>query len=345
MNKEVVVITGGGTGGHLKIADTLTTEFIKAGVNVVFIGSINGQDKTWFENDDRFLDTLFLNTRGVVNKGKLGKVFSLLNMFLKAISCIKVFKKYNVTKVISVGGFSAAPATFASIINSKISSKCDLYIHEQNSVLGKLNQVTKKYAKEIFSSYLDSSIIKDYPVDIKFFENARIRKEIKTIGFFGGSQGAKAINDFAISTAKELNAKGIKIIHQTGKNDFNRIKKIYDELGIQADVFDFTKDFISKMNECDFCVSRAGASTLWELAANNLPALFIPYKYAAANHQYYNAKNLLDKNLCFLKNEDELKKEDLLEVLNCDIEKISTGLKVSIHKDGASKIVKTILEN
>ena len=341
MNQESVVITGGGTGGHLKIADTFIDELIKQNVEVIFIGSINGQDKAWFENDERLKECFFLDTRGVVNKGKVGKVLSLINMFFKAIKCMTILKKYNIKKVISVGGFSAAPATFASIFTKN----CNLYIHEQNSVMGKLNQTTKKYAKEIFSSYLDSSKIKDYPVSSVFFQTARVRTQIKTIGFFGGSQGARVINDFALNVAKDLDEKGIKIIHQAGKNDFDRVKNEYEKLGIKVDVFDFTKDFISKMNECDFCVSRAGASTLWELAANNLPALFVPYKYAAANHQYYNAKDLFDKNLCFLKNEDELNKDDFLELLSCDIKKISEGLKSSISKDAASKIVKTILEN
>ena len=338
---KTVVITGGGTGGHLKIADTFVDELIKQNIDVIFIGSRNGQDKAWFENDSRFKETIFLDTRGVVNKGKIGKFLSLLNMVLKAFICIGVFNKYNVQKVISVGGYSAAPATFAAVFKSK----CNLYIHEQNSVLGKLNLLTKKYAKEIFSSYLNSSKVKDYPVNEIFFQNSRLRTKIKTIGFFGGSQGASAINDYAIGVARYLNDKGIRIIHQTGKNDFNKIKKEYENLGIKADVFDFTKDFISKMNECDFCISRAGASTLWELCANNLPALFVPYKYAAANHQYYNAKDLLDKNLCFLRSEDELSINDLNEILSCDIKKISEGLKSSIESNGASKIVKTILED
>ena len=65
---------------------------------------------------------------------------------------------------------------------------------------------------------------------------------------------------------------------------------------IDADVFDFTKDITEKMYEADFCVSRAGASTLFELCANNLPTFFVPFKYAASNHQYYNAKALLEKN-------------------------------------------------
>ncbi|MFV7791456.1 glycosyltransferase, partial [Aliarcobacter lanthieri] len=98
----------------------------------------------------------------------------------------------------------------------------------------------------------------------------------------------------------------------------------YQQNSINADIFDFTKDIMSKMNEADFCVSRAGASTLFELCANNLPTFFIPFKYAAANHQYFNAKELFDKKLCFLQIEDELDENYFFSCLNSDIEKIST---------------------
>jgi len=164
--KEIVVITGGGTGGHLKVADSFIEELYNRGDEIVFIGSSNGQDKDWFENDLRLKDKIFLDTRGVVNKSSLGKVLSLLNIFKKTLYCLTIFRKYKVKKVISVGGFSAAAATFASII----SPFTKLYIHEQNSKMGKLNELTSKFAKNVFSSFHDFSPIKDYPESKEFFD-------------------------------------------------------------------------------------------------------------------------------------------------------------------------------
>lgn len=339
--KEYIVISGGGTGGHLKIADIFIDELKSRGFGIIFIGSSNGQDSFWFENDDRLDEKIFLKTSGVVNKKGLNKLFSLINIFSKAFFCLKILKKYKVKKVICVGGFSAASASIASIFKKD----CNLYLHEQNSKIGSLNQKMFKFAKKAYSSFHSFSPIKDYPVDIKFFENARIRKELKSICFLGGSQGAKAINDFALRLAPKLNAMGIKIIHQSGKNDFLRVKKEYENLQIKADVFDFTKDLVSKMKEADFAVSRAGASTLFELCANNLPSFFIPFKYAASNHQYYNAKALLDKSLCFLQNEDELDENYFFDSLNSDIEKISLGLKEFIKPNAIKKIVDDILDD
>lgn len=338
---ETVVVTGGGTGGHLKVADAFIEEFHNRGINVIFIGSSNGQDKSWFENDRRLKKTIFLDTRGVVNKNSFGKVTSLLNIFSKTMQCLAVYSKYNVQTVISVGGFSAAAATFASILKFG----CKLYIHEQNSKMGKLNEITSKFATEVFSSFDENSLVKDYPVAKEFFETGRVRDEIKTIAFFGGSQGAICINNFALKVAPRLNEMGIKIIHQAGKNDFHRVAEEYKKLNINADVFDFSKDISSKMSSADFAVSRAGASTLWELCANSLPTFFIPYKHAAGDHQYYNAKALYDKGLCFLKREDELNEDEFFEIINSDIHKISIQLISSINSNAISLIINIILEN
>ncbi|QKF59917.1 UDP-N-acetylglucosamine--N-acetylmuramyl-(pentapeptide) pyrophosphoryl-undecaprenol N-acetylglucosamine transferase [Aliarcobacter lanthieri] len=340
MKKEYIVVTGGGTGGHLKVADAFIEELKSRNFNIIFIGSTKGQDKAWFEGDKRLSEAIFLTTSGVVNKKGLSKLFSLVNMFSKSLECLKIYNKYRVKKVISVGGFSAAPASFAAILKRN----CKFFIHEQNSKMGKLNQLTSKFASNVYSSFLENSKVKDYPVDLKFFESSRIRKEIKTIAFFGGSQGAVAINNFALKVAPKLDELGIKIIHQAGKNDFERVKEFYRNKNIDVDIFDFTKDIVSKMNEADFCVSRAGASTLFELCANNLPTFFIPFKYAAANHQYFNAKALMDKKLCFLQNEDELNESYFFECLNSNIEQISFGLRDIIKPNAIKYIVDDILE-
>ena len=338
---KTVVVTGGGTGGHLKVADAFIEEFHNRGINVIFIGSSNGQDKAWFEHDKRIKETFFLDTKGVVNKNFFGKITSLLNIFSKTLFCLNLYFKNDIKTVVSVGGFSAAAATFASILKFK----CKLYIHEQNSKMGKLNEITSKFATEVFSSFDKNSLVKDYPVSKEFFNTARVRDKVKTIAFFGGSQGAVSINNFALSVAPILNEMGIKIIHQTGKNDFDRVKSEYLKLNINADVFDFSKDIPNKMSIADFAVSRAGASTLWELCANSLPTFFIPYKFAAGDHQYLNAKFLFDKGLCFLKREDDLNEEDFFEAINSDIHRISIELISSINSNAISLITNIILEN
>jgi len=336
---DKIVITGGGTGGHLKVAQVFMNEFYKRGYKAIYIGSKNGQDKQWFEQERKLQKALFLDSKGVVNKNFWGKIKALFQIVKLALYCNEIFDKLKVTKVISVGGYSAAPATFGAIMTSG----CKLYIHEQNSRMGKLNALTSYFATEVFSSYDINSRVRDYPVDAKFFDEARIRKNVKTIIFLGGSQGAKSINNFALKVASQLTSMGISIIHQTGKEDFARVSQKYQTMDIQADVFDFCNNIEQKMAKADFAVSRSGASTLWELSANALPTLFIPYPYAAQNHQYYNAEFLVNKGLAFVKTESELTQDFFFDCLKKDLAQMSKGLAESIMSDSIEVIVDIIL--
>ena len=335
--KQKILITGGGTGGHLSVAKSFIDEFDNRGYDVIFVGSQKGQDKQWFENYSGLYQSYFLKTQGVVNQKLFGKINSLFMIGKAVLKTIQIIRQEKITKVISVGGFSAAPASFAAIL-----TKTDFYIHEQNSVMGRLNSITQKYAKELFSSYLKSSKVKDYPIQTKFFENARIRKEIKTVIFLGGSQGASAINNFALKVAPKLQEMNIEIIHQTGKNDFENIQKEYERLNIKADVFDFSTELIEKMNKADFAVSRSGASTLWELVALGIPTFFIPFPHAASNHQYFNAKYLLENHLCYLQSENELSENYFFECLEKDLEEKSKKLIQCIEKDAVKRIADII---
>jgi len=335
---KYIIVTGGGTGGHLSVAKAFIDEFYSRGYKVIFIGSTKGQDKQWFEHEQKISKTYFMDTRGVVNQNLFGKFVSM-GLILKAVvKSIFIINKYNIKEIISVGGFSAAPASFASIISS-----ADLYIHEQNSVVGKLNKITNKFAKEMFCSYIDTSKVKDYPINKKFFKFQRVREDIKTIIFLGGSQGAKAINNFAIKVAPLLKQKNIKIIHQTGKAQYEELKQQYKDMDITVDIFDFSTTLLDKMDKADFAVSRAGASTLWELVALGIPTFFIPYPYAAANHQYYNAKYLLDNKLCYLQTEKELDIKYFTKAIETNNKQKSINLIKTIKDDAIKSIVSIIL--
>ncbi|MCV6608177.1 MAG: undecaprenyldiphospho-muramoylpentapeptide beta-N-acetylglucosaminyltransferase [Campylobacterales bacterium] len=335
----MIVITGGGTGGHLAIANAVKDELNKQEIKPIFIGSSNGQDRAWFENDDGFEKCFFLPSYGVMNKGVFGKIKSLLNILSLSLKSKKILKKYQVRSVLSVGGYSAAPCSIATLI-----SKTNLFIHEQNAVTGSLNKILKPHAKEFFSSYDENSKCKNYPIKDEFFQTARIRKETKTIIFLGGSQGAKDINDLAIDLADFLQEKNIKIIHQAGKRDLERVEKIYKEKSIEADLFDFDKNILEKIKSADCAIARSGAGTLFELTGNMIPSIFIPYPYAAGDHQYYNGKQLKDKELCKLYRKEEIDLEEIKEFILQDKEKISKKLGEFIEPNGAKCIAEHLKE-
>ena len=326
----MIAITGGGTGGHLRVAKAIKNELNKRGIKPIFIGSTAGQDKEWFENDKGFNETYFLESKGVVNQKGLNKINSLINILKLSLEANKILKKHNIKKVFSVGGFSAAPASFGAILSKK-----ELYIHEQNAHIGALNKLLKPFSKRFFNTFFYND---PYPIENIFFQS-RIRKKVKTVIFLGGSQGASAINNLAMDLAPFLKEKEINIIHQTGKRDYLKIKEFYETNNIKADFFDFDKNLTEKIKKADLAISRAGASTLFELAANNLPAVYIPYPYAAGDHQYYNAKFLADKKASFVFKQNEIEKEKILNILNLDLRDYSQNLAKIIQKNGAEYIV------
>ena len=332
-----IVMTGGGTGGHLSIIQSVKME-LKDEI-LIYVGSTKGQDKQWFEGDTSFKKTYFLETKGVVNQGFIGKITSLFKILTSAWQMRKILKKHHATVVFSVGGFSSAPTAIAAKI-----SGVPLVIHEQNAALGSLNKVLKPVADIFISSYLEQSPIKAYPIKQIFFDHARIRSEVKTIIFLGGSQGAKAINALALALATLLKERGIHIIHQAGEKNIDEVKQSYHALEIEAEVFGFTTRLEEYMQQADFAVARAGASTLWELSATALPTLYIPYPYAASDHQFYNAQFLVEQNLAWVMREEEIDHHKVLALLDEDLTEVSQGLIQIVQNDGSQKIAKILKE-
>lgn len=335
-----ICITGGGTGGHLMIAEALLEAASQAGHNTIFMGSTHGQDQKYFKDSSVFKEVYFFETTGIVNQKGLGKLKALIKVFKAFFKARKLLKKNKIDAVYSVGGFSAAPGAFASL-----SCGLPLFIHEQNAVYGRLNKLLKPFAKSFISAYDSESEVQGYPVKEVFSKTARVRKSLQSIIFLGGSHGAKAINDLALAHAKILNVMNINIIHQAGEADFERVKHEYEVLGVQVELYAFTKELPLLIKKADLAVSRAGASTLWELTVNGCPALYVPYPYAAGNHQFYNAKFIVDGKMGWCEVEGEELNTMLLKVLKePDLENKSTKLLEFLNEDVAKEMIKKVEE-
>ncbi len=330
-----IIMTGGGTGGHLTIIKAVKEELLDE--ELIYIGSTKGQDQAWFKNDKQFKSTYFLPTQGVVNQGFFGKIKSAYMLIKATMKARKILKNADAKVVFCVGGFSAAPTSFAAKLLG-----IPLIIHEQNAAIGSLNKLLRSYATAFISSYEESSPIKAYPIKKEFFEKSRIRNEVKTLIFLGGSQGAQAINKLALKLTPMLKEKGIKIIHQAGERNIKEVEKSYKELGIEAEVFGFTTKLSDYMEQADFAIARSGASTLWELSAMACPTLYIPYPYAAGDHQYYNAKFLVDQDVAWIMRESELDVEKIMVLLDENMREKSEKLQNMIEKDGALQIAKLL---
>lgn len=408
----MIVITGGGTGGHLAIARALAQELHKREIPAIYIGSLYGQDQMWFgqklesseldsslasKSSELFQECYFLNTSGVVNKKGFKKLASIYAQLRAMWGVRKIFARHGVQAVISVGGFSAGPASLAAIMLRK-----PLFIHEQNAIQGRLNSLLAPFAKAVFNSFHPP--FPPYPIKQEALQSRRIRTEFQSIIFIGGSQGAKAINDLALQAAPKLLARGIRIIHQCGERDLDRVRQAYMELDSsllksresaeleskrldsssaqepstapRLTLFGFDKDLIKHLDKADICVARAGASSIWENAALSLPTIYIPYPYAANNHQHHNASYFTRQGLGLMITEQDLStptqaaqkgadtadtKVDssktcadiramdlekfftLLSQLESNLEAISTNLSKTITENGARSIITQIL--
>jgi len=149
----------------------------------------------------------------------------------------------------------------------------------------------------------------------------------------------------ALSVAWKLKKRGIKIIHQAGEADFERVKAEYEKLGVEVELYAFTKELPVLINQADMAVSRSGASTLWELTTNGCPAFYVPYPYAAGDHQYYNAKFIVDNEMGWCVREgNELKSKLLAAIKEPQLEKKSQKLLEYAKKDVALQMIKDVEE-
>lgn len=329
----MIALTGGGTGGHLCIVKALLEAAKSRGEECIFIGSTQGKDQQYFAHEEGFVAKYFLDSKGVVGGGcplkKAGRVSSILAQAFKARS---ILSKHKVRAVFCVGGYSAAPASLAAIMCFK-----PLFIHEQNAVPGLLNTVLRPFAKRFYSAFLDKAT--PYPVSDVFYDNARIRTKLSCMIFLGGSSGASFINELAIKMAIILKQNNIRQIHQCGEKEYDECKAQYDKLGVEVELFSFTTNLADKISEADLAVSRAGASTMFELCANGLPAVFIPYPHAYKDHQLKNAQFLQEKGLCEIFMQDSIIENDLFKfIFNMELEKTSTAL-MQINKQGGAKAI------
>lgn len=294
-----ILLTGGGTGGHLfpAIASAQKMQELRPGSQVLFVGTKRKMDKTSLSKYS--FQSKSIHSYGLKGKSILEILKALLILPVSCAESLVILLRYRPDVVLGVGGYVTGPV----MATAKMIGIPTL-IHEQNSIPGLANRKLGSLVDRVCISlpYSDTSFQKEKvvftgnPVRKEILSAAQLQKksnEKPVILVLGGSQGAHGVNlmvaDAVVSHLGEL-SKDIKVIHQTGSKDVDLVQEQYQKAGIDAQVAAFFQDMADLYGQADLVVSRAGATTLSELAVMGLPAVLIPYPTAADNHQQKNAE-------------------------------------------------------
>ncbi len=315
--QKTILISAGGTGGHifpaLSVAKILATKY-----DIVWVGGVNGIENKIIPQNNIPLERI--NISAIRGRGFL-KYIALPFMLLRSMwQALVILFKHNPDVVIGFGGY----ATFPIGVMAWLLHKPNL-IHEQNAVAGFTNRVLSKFATRTlvaFPNVLKSKYVLGNPVreDIACLEKPEQRYAMRSGGLniliVGGSLGAKALNEIVPLAVNNLHNIA-KITHQVGRSDAELVRQAYVTNNVQnVDVVNFIDDMAYAYANCDLIICRAGASTIAEVSAVGVAAIFVPYPYAVDDHQTHNSRALVNAGAAILLPQDELTATSLHELLN-----------------------------
>jgi UDP-N-acetylglucosamine--N-acetylmuramyl-(pentapeptide) pyrophosphoryl-undecaprenol N-acetylglucosamine transferase len=297
-NPELIVVTGGGTGGHALAGITLAEEWksrIGPQADVLFIGAHGGLEEKLVPRAGIKLELLSVGSLNRVSWRK--QLSTLFRLPLALLQASALLLRERPRFVIGVGGYAAGPVVLmGSLLGWLWGAKTALL--EQNLVPGLTNRLLSRFATRVFAAFPGTLFpgraaeITGNPIRSKFRPLAPATASPFTVFVFGGSQGALGINTLVLEALPHLKTLGpaVSWIHQTGERDFEHVRQGHEAAGSKARV----EKFIYEMEDCyqsaSLVVCRAGASTLSELARVKRAAILVPLPTAADNHQEKNAR-------------------------------------------------------
>jgi len=318
------VIAGGGTGGHVTLALALGEEITRRDEEVLFIGTDRGFEARWVP--EAGFELVALPARQVMGRSVVGSALGVASLLAAAVPARRELARVKADYVISVGGYAAMPAILAATLR-----RTPIALLEPNAIPGRVNRLAARLAGEIFVGleatrrHLGSAGERAQCVGIPLrrglierFQSAGTRRKPASpfrLLIFGGSQGAKQINDAMIKALPELAPLPLEIFHQTGEADRERVAAAYAEAQMDAEVVAFEPNMPARYAWADVAICRSGAITVGELALSGLPAILVPYPFAADDHQAANAAALEEVGAALRMDSRALDPEAIVEAL------------------------------
>ena len=294
------VIAGGGTGGHVTPALALGEALRRRGDEVLFVGSERGLESKLVP--DAGFDLEVLPSQQVMGRNLVGRLRGAASILSSALRARGVLKRFGADAVLSVGGYAAMPAALAAKLSGR-----PLFLVEPNAIPGRVNRLTARFARTVFLGFDSARAFLPPKTETeclgvplrralcRAFETRAERRVPTTplrVFVFGGSQGARQLNENVPEALSRLRKKSVEVFHQTGEADRAIVEARYAELGLPAEVVAFEYDMPKRYAWADLAICRAGALTVSELALAGMPALLVPYPFAADDHQAANARAL-----------------------------------------------------
>lgn len=332
MNKNniSIVLTGGGTGGHiypaLAIAGGIKSVLPRA--DITFIGTEKGLEKEIVPRAGYALE--FISAAGMERKLSFKSIITLKKGFIGVGQAARLLRKLKPSLVIGTGGFVSGPVVLAAAMMG-----IKTIIHEQNAYPGITNKILNPIVTKVLLTFSEAQArfrrknnliqtglpLRKEIINVTKAESLKalaIEQDKKVIVVVGGSRGAKSINTAMIVVHNYFqHNKDIHILHITGESDYHETLKCLKDSGIyqkeNIDIRPYMHDIKYALAAADLIVGRAGASFISEILGKGIPSILIPYPFAAENHQYWNAMSLVKAGAAEIINDKDLTGEVLLQ--------------------------------
>ena len=296
-NVPLVAIACGGTGGHLFPGLAVARQLRQAGCDVALLISPKEVDQQAVKSVQG-MTVHTLPAVGLQNRNYVAFAGSFFKSFAAAR---QAFRQRRPVAVLAMGGFTSAPPVLAAKFMG-----VKTFLHESNAIPGRANRLIARFVQEAFLGFPEAAprlnarnnSVTGTPVRAEFQVRppADCRRalgldpDLPTVLVVGGSQGASGLNQLVLAALPALAARGWQWVHLTGAKDFDMVQAAYARFGLRAVVRPFLAEMDLALGAATAAISRAGASSLAEMAALRLPTLLVPLPTAADNHQYFNAR-------------------------------------------------------
>jgi UDP-N-acetylglucosamine--N-acetylmuramyl-(pentapeptide) pyrophosphoryl-undecaprenol N-acetylglucosamine transferase len=316
-----VMIAAGGTGGHIYPGIAVANEIMRRDPSseVLFVGTSRGLE-TRIVPENGFQLSL-IHSAGLKNVGIKGTVKGVMTLPRSFVEARRLLKEFRPSVVVGAGGYVSGPVLMMAVVMG-----IPTLVMDSNALPGFTNRRLAKFVdraaltfNEALPYFGKKGTVTGNPVRKEFFGvKPKHRNGSTSVLIFGGSQGARAINNAMIGALDHLNGtrETMHVVHQTGEADFDKVRTAYQEHGWEtADVRPYISDMMTEFEKADILVCRAGATTCAEIAAAGKAAIMIPLPTAADDHQRKNAEAMQNAGAVKMLTQDQLTPESLASTL------------------------------